>query len=132
MEKNIAKVSFLETEVINQDGIQSFVWPISDDTKAKIRDILEAPDLEFGFNNTLEKVPRFSCPECGEEITFFHHVAAGLKASGPHSKQRFRALFQKTKILSDGRDHHISCSSGHPQPIVMGWSTGSSFDWTYN
>ena len=125
--ENLGSVKFIETEVVEKDGQQYFVWPISDETKAKIRELLEAPDLDFGFNNTLEMVPRFVSAD-GEEITFFNQIEAGVKNS-PHSKQGFIHLIQQKTVLGSGMKFKVHSSSGVEQPMPLGWPGG--FNWMY-
>jgi len=125
----LPQVKFGTCPVLARDGGIHFIWTLSDTTKAKIRNILDAPDLKFGFDNTLEKVPPFFCHECGMEITFFDQVRAAL-SSRSHSSERLRQMMQQKVLLGTGAVHHITCENGHEQVFPMGWA--ENFGWTYD
>jgi hypothetical protein len=124
---NLPQMKFGSCPVlVTEEGVY-YVWTLSDETKAKIRNLLSAQDLKFGFNNTLEKVPPFSCPECGIEITFFDQVRTAL-SRGLHSPERLTHWLQQKVLLGPGAVHHITCENGHEQPIVLGWA--QNFGWS--
>lgn len=125
---SLPTVQFGSCRVLQKDGRTYFVWPLSEETKTKIRNLLGAPELQFGFNNTLEEIPPFFCPECGIEITFFDQVRAGT-SSGPHSSERLIQALQEKVLLGTGAVHHITCENGHDQVIPLGWAT--NFGWSY-
>ncbi|MCY6489223.1 hypothetical protein [Leptolyngbya sp. GGD] len=126
---SLPTVQFGSCQVLERDGKTYFVWPLSDETKAKIRNLLEAPDLKFGFSNTLEEVPPFFCHECGAEITFFDQVRVGI-SGGSHSSERLIQALQEKVLVGTGAVHHVTCENGHGQVIPMGWA--SNFGWTYD
>ncbi|MGB0524239.1 MAG: hypothetical protein ACPGJS_14820 [Flammeovirgaceae bacterium] len=134
MEANLEKpthVEFNGCDVIQKNGKTFYIWKISDETKDKIRKLLNKPDLEFGFNATLEQVPPYSCPECGIEITLFDVVRAGLNAMGDkHGREFMIEHLQKNQLIGNGISHEITCENGHTQPIFMGWA--ANFGWTYD
>lgn len=125
---SLPRVQFEACQVLVRDDGTYFVWPISDETKAKIRDLLGVTDLEFGFNNTLEKVPPFCCHECGSKITFFDQVRTAL-SSGAHSTEHLIRWVQQNNLIGSGAPLPITCENDHAQVIVMGWASG--FGWTY-
>jgi len=125
---SLPRVQFGSCQVLVRDEGTYFVWPLTDVTKAKIRDLLGAPDLKFGFNNTLEKVPPFCCHECGTEITFFDQVRVGL-SGGSHTSERLIQALQEKVLVGTGAVHHVTCENGHGQIIPKGWA--ANFGWTY-
>jgi hypothetical protein len=126
---SLPTVQFEACQVLVRDDGTYFVWPISDETKAKTRDLLGVTDLEFGFNNTLEKVPPFCCHECGSKITFYDQVRTAL-SSGGHSTEHLIRWVQQNNFIGSGAPRHITCENNHAQIIVMGWAAG--FGWTYD
>lgn len=126
---DLPQVKFGSSLGLVKDEEVYYVWTLSDETKAKIRNLLNAQDLQFGFGHTLEKVPPFSCPECGIEITFFDQVRTVL-SRGLHSPERLTHWLQQKVVLGTGAFHHITCENGHKQIIPMGWAAG--FAWTYD
>jgi hypothetical protein len=126
---SLPRMQFGSCQVLVRDGGTYFVWPISDETKAKIRDLLNTPDIEFGFNNTLEVIPPFYCHECGLEITFFDQIRTAL-SSGAHPPEHLIWWVQQKNLIGSGAVRPIVCENGHEQIIPMGWAAG--FGWTYN
>ena len=98
---SLPRVQFGSCQVLTRDNRTYFVWPISDETKAKIRNLLNVQDIEFGFNNTLEVVPPFCCHECGAEITFFDQIRTAL-SSGAHPKEHLVRWVQQKNLTGSG------------------------------
>lgn len=130
MKQSLGKVNFKETEVIMIDDKLYYVWPLSEKTQSKIRKLLSNPNLKFGFNATLEHVPRFECPECHVEITFYDQVAAVVESMySPHAVAQFAEMLKKPDLKGDGVKYYLECENGHDQPILMGWA--AEFGWTH-
>jgi len=126
----LVSLDFKPCKVVVRGDRNCFVWPISDETKDKIRKLIGDDDLKFKFNSTLEQIPPYFCADCGTEITFFDTVRVAIEG-GSHGKDFIAKALQQEELEGQGVLHNITCENGHKQPVLMGWPY-ATFIWTFD
>jgi len=124
--KNLPIFNFKPCRIIEVDTKLYYLWPVTDEIKTRIRNILDDQSMEFHFDHTIESMPPYACPECGVDITLFDTVREAVEKSS-HAKEFLAKALQQEKIEGAGVIHRIKCENGHPQLMPMGWP--DTFDW---
>lgn len=121
-------IKFKECQVLTKDGQHYYIWPVNEETKSKIRTLLQNPELVIEFDATIESVPPHCCHTCGVEITLSDLVREAV-LSGSHAKEFIATALEKPSIKGSSVPRRLVCENGHVSPLTSEWHFGPS--WVY-